>query len=94
MMKYLIEFVGTFIFLGVILNVVKNGGNWAPIAIGLTLSVVILWGGKISGGHYNPAVSFMFYLNKQLPKNDLICYIIAQILGGIFALQFSKKVYK
>jgi len=92
MMKYLIEFVGTFIFLGVILNVVKRGGDWAPFAIGLALSVVILWGGKVSGGHFNPAVSVMFHLNKQLSKNDLIYYIAAQVLGGIAALHFSKKV--
>lgn len=94
MNKYLVEFIGTFIFLGVILTVVKQKYvSWAAaISIGMALSVVIMWGGSISGGHYNPAVSVMFYLNKQLSQNDLMYYIAAQILGGVVALQFAKTL--
>lgn len=94
MNKYLVEFIGTFIFLGVILTVVKQKYvSWATaLSIGMALSVVILWGGSISGGHYNPAVSVMFYLNKQLSQNDLMYYIAAQILGGVVALQFAKNL--
>ena len=91
MIKYLVEFVGTFIFLGVILNVVSKKLDWAPLAIGLALTVVILWGGGISGGHFNPAVSVMFYLKNQLSQNDLAYYIISQVLGGMAALHFFKK---
>ena len=94
MNKYLVEFIGTFIFLGVILTVVKQKYvSWATaISIGMALSVVIIWGGSISGGHYNPAVSVMFYLNKQLSQNDLMYYVAAQILGGVAALQFAKTL--
>jgi|TARA_B100001248_G_C27386958_1_gene460191 aquaporin Z len=88
MLKYLVEFIGTFIFLGVILNVVNQKVKWAAFAVGLALTVVVLWGGKISGGHFNPAVSVMFFLNKQLSGLDLLCYIIAQVLGGSAALLF------
>jgi aquaporin Z len=94
MNKYLVEFIGTFIFLGVILSVVRQKFvSWATaLSIGMALSVVILWGGSISGGHYNPAVSVMFYLNKQLSQNDLMYYIAAQILGGVVALQFANSL--
>ena len=94
MMKYLVEFIGTFIFLGVIFNAVQQKFvTWGTaLCIGLALTVMILWGGGISGGHYNPAVSVMFYLNKQLSRNDLIFYIIAQVAGGVAALQFAKYV--
>jgi len=94
MNKYFVEFIGTFIFLGVILTVVRQKFvSWATaLSIGMALSVVILWGGSISGGHYNPAVSVMFYLNKQLSQNDLMYYVAAQILGGVVALQFAKTL--
>jgi len=43
--KYFVEFVGTFIFLSVILS----SGEAFPI--GLALATVIFFGGNISGGH-------------------------------------------
>jgi aquaporin Z len=88
MLKYLVEFIGTFIFLGVILNVVNQKVKWAAFAVGLALTVAVLWGGGISGGHFNPAVSVMFFLNKQLSGVDLLGYIVAQVLGGATALFF------
>ena len=88
--KYIVEFIGTFILLGVILSVVNQKAKWAAFAIGLTLTAMILWGGNISGGHFNPVVSFAFYLNKQLPANELIKYIIAQVLGASAAMYFIK----
>ena len=88
MLKYLVEFIGTFIFLGVILNVVNQKVKWAAFAVGLALTVAVLWGGGISGGHFNPAVSVMFFLNKQLSGVDLLGYIVAQVLGGTAALFF------
>ena len=88
MLKYLVEFIGTFIFLGVILNVVNQKVKWAAFGVGLALTVAVLWGGGISGGHFNPAVSVMFFLNKQLSGVDLLGYIVAQVLGGATALFF------
>ena len=80
--KYLVEFVGTFIFLSVILTQGK------PIPIAIALLAVIYFGGVISRGHFNPAVSIMMFFKKTLPTIDLPFYIIAQILGGLLALQF------
>ena len=83
------EFIGTFIFLGVIMATL-NDGNIAPFAIGLALSIVILFGGKISGGHFNPAVSIMmlFRQKSDFTYAECIGYIIAQVLGGICAYYF------
>jgi aquaporin Z len=91
MISYITEFIGTFIFLSVILQAVRKNSSmsaFVPIAIGLALVAAIQFGGSISGGHYNPAVSVMFFLNKSLPSKDLIPYIVAQILGGIAAKYF------
>jgi len=94
MIRYFTEFIGTFIFLTVILNAVKTNSSLSaivPLAIGLALAAMIEFGGNISGGHYNPAVSVMCMLNKSLPKQDLIPYISAQILGAIAAKYFFDK---
>jgi glycerol uptake facilitator-like aquaporin len=80
MIKYLVEFLGTFVFLSVI---VATG---QPILIALALLLAILVGGGISGGHFNPAVSVMFYAKGALSSMDLGGYIAAQIAGGLAAL--------
>ncbi len=84
MINYLVEFLGTFFFLSVI---VATG---QPILIALALLLVILLGGSISGGHFNPAVSFMFWAKGALTNMDLAAYIAAQILGGLGALTIFK----
>ena len=76
------EFIGTFIFLSVIL------ATGDPFAIGLSLAVAIYFGIKVSGGHFNPAVSIMMYFKKAINNKELVCYIISQVLGGIIALNF------
>lgn len=84
MIKYLVELVGTFIFLSVILNT----GEAIPIAT--ALAAVIFFGGKVSGGHFNPAVSTMMMLNESLSMSDFLPYVIAQVLGGVGALHLHK----
>ena len=82
--QLIVEFIGTFIFLGVILTT----GQAFPI--GLALTTAIFFGGGISGGHFNPAVSFMMYLNKAIDIKQLMVYILAQVLGGVAVLCFTK----
>ena len=84
--KYLVEFLGTLFFLYIIIAT----GN--ALAIGAALALVIYLGGKISGGNFNPAVSVMMVMAGKLPKQDLIGYILAQILGGLAALELYKRV--
>ena len=45
---------------------VNNKNSWEELGIGLALTLMILWGGKISGGHFNPAVSTMFLVKNHL----------------------------
>ena len=85
MQKYLAEFLGTLFFVYVIIAT----GN--PLAIGAALALVILLTSRISGGHINPAVSIVMASSGQIPTSDLMPYIIAQILGGLVALEISKR---
>ena len=84
--KYLVEFVGTTFFLFVILA----SGN--ALAIGAALTVAIMVGGKISGGNFNPAVSIMMVAAGKLRQSELLPYVLAQVLGGLTALELSKRV--
>jgi aquaporin Z len=84
----LVEFLGTFIFLSVI---VATGNPWM---IGAALAVVIFLGGSISGGHFNPAVTLMFLFNKGLPVDQAAAYIVAQIAAGILAIVTYNQLRK
>jgi aquaporin Z len=81
-LEFFTEFIGTFIFLGVIL---KTGD---PLAIGIALASVIYFGGKVSGGNFNPAVSFMMLLSKKMDIIKFIAFVIAQLLGASAAFIF------
>jgi glycerol uptake facilitator-like aquaporin len=84
--KYLVEFVGTFFFIYVIIS--TNN----PVAIGVAIALAAFLGGKISGGNFNPAVTIMLGYAKKMPSADVVPYIIAQIAGGLFALALYKRM--
>ena len=53
------------------------------IAFGLTVLTMVYAVGHISGAHFNPAVSVGLWIGGRFDKEDLLPYIIAQVLGGI-----------
>jgi len=56
------------------------------LAFGLTVLTMAFALGGISGGHFNPAVSFGLFVAKRFRGGtDLLAYIVAQVLGGIVA---------
>lgn len=85
MYAYLVEFLGAAFFMYIVLAT----GN--PLAIGAALTFVILITSKISGGHINPAISIVMASAGKLDTNDLVPYCIAQILGGLTALEIYKR---
>ena len=62
-------------------NAVALLGNTLPTGAILVVLITIL--GPISGAHFNPAVSLVFALKRQLPRRDAALYIAAQIIGGV-----------
>jgi aquaporin Z len=84
--KLIVEFLGTLFFLYVILAT----GKVVPIS--LALAVAIYLGGSISGGMYNPAVSVVMTMIGKLPVNQLLPYILAQLLGGLAAFEIHKRL--
>jgi glycerol uptake facilitator-like aquaporin len=56
-------------------------GNTIPTGAMLVVLITIL--GPISGAHFNPAVSLVFALKRELAPRDAALYAAAQIIGGV-----------
>ena len=63
------------------------------IATGAMLVVLITLFGPISGAHFNPVVTMVMTLKKQLPKSEAAIYIIVQILGGIAGTWLAHLIF-
>ena len=89
MQKYLAEFAGTLFLVLVILS---TKGYALAVAAALGISIMVV--GKMSGGHLNPAVTVAMAVGKKMNSNDVMPYVVAQVLGGLVALELSKRVKK
>ena len=58
--------------------------NTVPTGAILVVLIAIL--GPISGAHFNPVVSFVFALRRELAWREAGLYSVAQTVGGIWAL--------
>lgn len=94
MHKYLAEFIGTFWFVfggcgsavfAAAFPELGIGFLGVALAFGLTVLTGAFALGHISGGHFNPAVSVGLWVGGRFDAKDLLPYIIAQVVGGIFA---------
>lgn len=81
--KLFVELLGTFVFISVIFRYASK--EWGAFAIGAALAVVVLFGGAISGGHFNPAVSLAMYVGNNINVSELMGYIVVQLIGGYAA---------
>ena len=61
------------------------GLHGVSLAFGLTVLTMAYAVGHISGGHFNPAVSVGLWAGGRFPANQLLPYIISQVLGGLAA---------
>ncbi|RNF01660.1 aquaporin-like protein [Trypanosoma rangeli] len=101
--KFICEGIGTFIFVMTISLAEVNCGaaaingktrtrNLAPIAEGFMLSVLVFTFGYISGGHFNPAVTFAAMLVQAMRMEEAVAYWIAQVIGGVLGAVFGTLV--
>ena len=98
------EFIGT---LFLVATVIGSGimaeslaeGNAAVALLGNTLAtagilyVLITCLGPISGAHFNPAVSFVFWLKRELSTDRCTLYIIFQCLGAIAGVILAHAMF-
>ena len=104
---FVAEILFTFLLVFVILNVALNknlkGNQFYGLAIGLTVTTGAFAVGNISGGVFNPAVSFgpslFSFIDPQVVGTNVsssdffIYYLISGIIGSVIASYLYKKVY-
>ena len=80
-----VEFLGTALLIGAV------SFTGVPVLIIAALAIAIGLGGKISGGHFNPAVTAWALLSGKIGQAKALTYIVAQlaaaasiwVLGGL-----------
>lgn len=84
----IVEYLGTSLIIGAV------SFTGAPLIIVSALAVAIYLGGKISGGHFNPAITAWALLSGKIGQAKALTYIIAQLAGAvtIWALGSMLKV--
>ena len=89
------EFVGTFtlVFAGVSSIVV--GGNLTTVALahGLAIAVMVSAVGHISGGHFNPAVTFAFLITRRMAPILAIVYWVTQFAAATAGALMVKAIF-
>ena len=86
--KFAAEVLGTFVlvFFGVGAAVMSGGDYVATgLSFGLTVVVMAYAVGRVSGGHFNPAVTVGAALGGRLPWSATPIYVGAQLLGALLA---------
>ena len=93
MKAYLSEYLGTTFLLMIVVGSGIMGQSLSDndsitllantIATGSGLIVLIWMFGKISGAHFNPAVSVVMFANGELSSRNFILYVLLQVSGAI-----------
>src|SRR6266498_5372320 len=91
------EFIGTFtlIFVGAGSIIATHGDNLTAIALahGLAIGVMASAVGHISGGHFNPAVTFGFLVTRRIAPRLAVVYWLAQFSGAVAASLLVKWLF-
>ena len=81
------EFIGTFAFLYVVTAaaVLQTGLLGISIAHLVIFTVIVYSFQTISGAHFNPVVSLIFWIRKQINTKSFVKYVTIQLTASVFA---------
>ena len=101
--KLISETIGTLFLLLIVVgsgimgeNLTENKAvvllaNSIATAFGL---IVLIWTfGPYSGAHFNPAVSIVMMLLGKLTKQDMLFYVLCQLIGGVLGVIFANMIF-
>lgn len=95
-----IELLGTFALVLIGAGTIMSLGPQADagtldvaIATGLTFAVMVTAVGHISGGHFNPAITFGFLLTRRVAVVLGLAYWVAQLLGAVLAALLLRWIF-
>ena len=97
----LAEAIGTFLFFfvgigaGYVLVYDTGASDLIGVALahGLALAVVVSAFGAISGGHFNPAVTFGLWLANRIESRRAGAYVMAQLIGALLAAVWVRYAF-
>lgn len=99
--NFLAEMIGTFglIFFGAgaILQQQATqsvGTTGIAVAHGLAILIGVYAFGHISGGHFNPAISFGMWMTRRMGMAKMLLYWVAQIVGASLAAGILGYLYQ
>lgn len=99
--NFLAETIGTFglIFFGVGAIMQQQttqsvGTTGIAVAHGLAILIGVYALGHISGGHFNPAVSFGMWITRRISLAKMVYYWVAQLLGATLAALILSHAYQ
>lgn len=86
------EFLGTFTLAGAVLAMSgrTNFPFFSAAAAGLTMALMVLIIGQVSGAHINPAVTVGLWTQRKIATLTAIIYVAAQMLGGVVAWRVNE----
>ena len=95
-----VELLGTFALVlmgaGTIMSIGGQpdaGTLEVALATGLTIAVMVSAVGHISGGHFNPAITFGFMLTRRISAPLGAAYWVAQLAGGLLAALLLRWIF-
>ena len=87
---------GVAVSLGIFLGTEGNitAGNLVAIAPanGMTIAMLVASTARISGGHFNPAVTFSMVLTRKMGAAKGSIYVVAQLFGAILGALLLKAI--
>lgn len=90
------ELLGTFMLASVALASGSFFTFTAPwyvaLSVALTLTVLVLAVGRVSGAHVNPAITIGLWTLRKIQTPQALVYLVAQMLGGVLALLFYEYI--
>lgn len=102
--KLLAEFIGTFMLVAVVVgsgamaqNLSKDLGVQLlinAVATILALGILIFIFSSISGSHFNPAVTLVEFVQRNISLKEAFGYLLAQVIGGIAGAMVANLMFK
>jgi MIP family channel proteins len=89
------ELVGAFALTFVGVGSIMSGSGLIGVAFahGLVIAVMVSAVGHISGGHFNPAITFAFFITRRIAPVLAVAYWVSQFVGATIAALLLKLIY-
>ena len=81
-----VEFLGTALLVGTF------AFAHSPILVVAALAIALSFGGKVSGGHFNPAITLWALASGHIGMQRAISYLLAQFAAGLVVFMMGSIV--